>query len=338
MAGAALAGCDSRSTNNTDPGADAGADAAPQPVLRVTATIAPHAWLVRQIGGELVDVQVLVHAGDSPHTYQPSDAQISRVVSSQLFFRTGMPLERGPWIEAMHARGKGPRMVDLRDGVTLRTMTAACDHADGQHDHPHHHHDHHHHDAAPDPHIWLSPRALITQAANIAAALIDVAPEHAAHFADNLMAFTRAVEAVDARITEMLAPHVGRRFYIFHPAWGYFADDYRLVQVPVEIDGKEPTERELTVLQQQARADGARVIFVQPQIAGRTAEVLAAAIGGRAQMLDPLADDVLANMLSTAEVLAAAFDTARPADQPVAQPAPRPAPRPEAQTHEHPHE
>jgi zinc transport system substrate-binding protein len=318
---AALTGCDGATTEASRDGG--------QSAIRVTTGIAPHAWLVRQIGGDRVDVHVLVQAGESPHTYQPSDAQISRVVASQLFFRTGMPFERGPWLEAIHAGGRGPRMVDLREGIRLRTMEVACDH-----DHAHDH-DHGHHHEAPDPHIWLSPRLLITQAATIAAALGDVAPEHADVFAANLDAFTQAAQQTHTRIADMLAPHAGRRFYIFHPAWGYFADDYLLTQVAVEIDGKEPAEHELTQLQRQARADGARVVFVQPQIAGRAARGLAAAIDGRVETLDPLADDVLANLLHAAAALTAAFSEAQPAAQPAAQPGGQPA---ADARHEHAHE
>lgn len=308
LAAGVLVGCDARSAD--EDGAQADTDAA---AVRVTAGIGPHAWLVRRIGGDLVDVQVLVQPGESPHTYQPSDAQISRVVGSRLFFRTGMPFERGPWLEAIHASGRGPRMADLRDGITLRAMVEE-----------HHHHGEHGHDLERhlehdpeheglDPHIWLSPRLLITQAATIAAALSAIDPRHAEVFAANLATFTRDAEETHARIAAALTPYAGRRFYIFHPAWGYFADHYRLVQTAVEVEGKEPTEHELTRLQRQARADGVRVIFVQPQIAGRTATALAAAIGGRVEVLDPLADEVLANLRRAADVLAAAFAEAQPA-------------------------
>lgn len=309
LAASVLVGCDARSADEKRARDDA--DAAG--VVRVTAGIAPHAWLVRRIGGDLVDVQVLVQPGESPHTYQPSDAQISRVVSSRLFFRTGMPFERGPWLEAIRAGGRGPRMVDLRDGITLRAMVEE-----------HHHHGEHggedghdlerdpEHEAL-DPHIWLAPRLLATQATTIAATLSDVAPQHAETFAANLAAFAREARETDARIAATLAPYAGRRFYIFHPAWGYFADAYSLAQVSVEIEGKEPTEHELTRLQRQARSDGVHTILVQPQIAGRTATAVAAAIGGRVEVLDPLADDVLANLRRAADILAATFAEAQPA-------------------------
>ncbi len=280
-------------------------------VCRVLVSIAPHAWLVRQIGGEHVQVTTLVQPGESPHTYQPSDAQISAAIRCELYCRTGVPFENGPWLEVMASARGGPRVMDLREGVALRPIEAHG-HDDGGNDHPHGPARHPSKVEALDPHIWLSPHPLITQAHTIAAALSDLLPQHAEAFAANLAAFTQAVHDADTRIAALLGPHAGRRFYIFHPAWGYFADAYDLVQIPVEIEGKEPTEHELTELQRQARADGARVIFVQPQIAGRTATALAAAIAGRVEVLDPLAEDVLANLLHAADVLAASFAEAQP--------------------------
>lgn len=95
--------------------------------------------------------------------------------------------------------------------------------------------------------------------------------------------------------------------FVFHPAWGYFAAEYGLRQVAIQVQGKEPADRELTEVQKLARQEGVKVIFVQPQFASGAPEAVARAIGGRVQSLDDLAPDVLAGLLETAKRIAEAY-------------------------------
>jgi zinc transport system substrate-binding protein len=109
------------------------------------------------------------------------------------------------------------------------------------------------------------------------------------------------LDRLDARLRESLAPLKGRDFFVYHPAFGYFADAYGLRQIPVEIEGKEPTARQLARLIDRARAEGVRVIFVQPQFSAKSAQAIATAIGGSVIPLDDLAKDYLANLAAMAE-------------------------------------
>jgi len=288
-----LAGCN-RATSPADSPGDG--------KIPVVVSIQPQRWLVEQVGGELVDVMVMVSPEDDPHSYQPTDAQISRAMQSTVYFRIGVPVESGPWFQALRGSGK-LEVVDTRRGIELREMHGhACNHE--EHDHGHHHHDH----AGRDPHIWTSPRLLKIQAATVAQTLAELAPEKADEFQQNLAAVHSRLDEVDAEIRERLGPYAGRVMLVFHPAWGYFADEYGLRQVAVEIEGKEPSDAELTELQQLAREEGTRVIFVQPQVAGPAAEAVARAVGARVEVLDPLADDPPAELLRAAEVLAASCE------------------------------
>ena len=289
--------------------------------MPITVSIRPHAWLVREIGGPHVDVQTLVSPGDSPHSYQPSDAQISRLMASRAFFRCGVPFERGPWFEALQSAGS-VRIVDLREGIELREMESSVPHgqthAEQDHSEPgdrhaagsaahDHNHDHGHLHAGLDPHIWLSPRLLKHQAQTVASVLQGLDPENAEPYRRNLDALVAELNRADARIRELLGAYQGRSFLVFHPAWGYFADEYGLRQVAIEIQGKEPSDREMTELQQFARDEQIRVVFVQPQIEGASARAVAEAIGGRVEVLDPLAEDVSAELVRAAEAIAQVY-------------------------------
>ena len=157
-----------------------------------------------------------------------------------------------------------------------------------------------------DPHIWLSPPLLARLARNTAMALAAADPEGREQYQANLESYLERARATDRRIAALLAPLEGAPLFVFHPAFGYFADTYGLVQIAVETEGKEPSPRALTALIKHARQAGARVIFVQPQFDRKSAEAVAQGIGGAVVPLDPLARDVLANL----EAMASAVDDA----------------------------
>lgn len=285
--------------------------------LVVGVTVEPHAWLVRRIAGDRADVFTMVQRGESAEFYQPTDAQVSRLAGAAIYFQTGMPLERTPGFAAV-CSAEHTKVVDLRDAVPLRAMqrhvhpeSAPADNA--EHDHPAHPGESladqraavisanaasdSHRDA--DPHIWMSPRLLKLQAKRVADALAEVDPEHESSYRRNLQSLDARLDQVDREIRNILKPAAGKAFLVFHPAWGYFADAYGLREIAIEIEGKEPSDHELTAIQEQARREGIQVVFVQPQFAGRSAEAVAGAIGGRTQVLDDLPaelDDALLDM------------------------------------------
>lgn len=284
----------------------------------VAVSIPPQEWLVRQIAGDDVELITLVGPADDHHTYQPSDAQVSEVMRADVYFRLGVPFESGPWFAAI--RDAGLRIVDLRRGIKLRDMEAHAHHgADDDQGHDHDHDDHSRdtplddpleadsEQMGKDPHIWLTPQLLMTQLKTVAAALSDVQPDRRSHYERNLAAAIERLEQLDAEIRQILTPMRGKAFFIFHPAWGYFADEYGLEQVAIEVEGKEPSDRELTAVLTRARGKGVQVIFVQPQIAGQSARAVADELSIRVEQLDPLATDIPQAILQAAQAIAGAY-------------------------------
>ena len=281
----------------------------------IAVTIVPHGWLVQQIGGDRVEVVTMVTPGESAELYQPTDAQITQLAGVAACFRAGMPLEESRGFRTILAGG-AIKVVDLREGIRLREMT--------EHSHPEDGRDEggggreapagdgsadRH--RGKDPHIWLSPRLLIIQARAVAETLAELDPTHREEYSQNLAQLQKELGGLDQTIRKTLAPFRGRAFFVYHPAWGYFADEYGLRQIAVETEGKEPSDRELTDLQRRARKEGAKVIFIQKQIAGRAAKALAEAIGGRTEVLGDLEYDVPASLLRAARLLAESYGPAR---------------------------
>ncbi len=105
-------------------------------------------------------------------------------------------------------------------------------------------------------------------------------------------------------MTEKLRRLSMRKFMVFHPAWAYFARDYGLDQIPVEIEGKQPSAKVLASSIEQAKKEGIKVLFVQKQFSKKSAEAVARAISGRVIQVDPLASDYMTNMRTIAETFA----------------------------------
>jgi len=269
------------------------------PELIVATSIPPHAWLIERIGGDLVEVHTVLRPGESPTTHQPSDAQVSRVLSGRVFFRCGVPFESGAWFRALEGHLE---VVDLRQGVATRTMATHAHEGETTEESSHHLR------GATDPHIWLSPKRLAVQARMITETLQQIDPDNAADYAVHLTELISELDELDAFIETTLAPYRGRAFVVFHPSWGYFADDYGLRQIAIEAEGNEPSDAELTRIQEEMRSLGVAVIFVQPQIAGKSARAIADVMGARLETLDPLAPDVINNLRHVTDSIVDGFD------------------------------
>jgi len=142
-------------------------------------------------------------------------------------------------------------------------------------------------------------------ASNVAAALCQADPPHAKDYHANLDTLHKKLDELDQSIKQRLLPCHGQAFYVFHPAFGYFAGRYGLRQVSVEVEGKPPTPRQVFGLIAKARNDHVKVIFLQPQFNQQIAASVARAIGGTVKPMDDLAPDVMANLDHIADTIVA---------------------------------
>ncbi len=265
--------------------------------LHVTVSIAPQEYFVRRIAGDLVSVTVMVPPGADPHTYEPLPEQMRALARSDAYLLIGVGFEY-VWMDRIRDANPNMRMVDTAQGVQ-RQPIAAHGHDDKEEAHAG--------EDDPrvlDPHIWLSPRLVKKQAQAIYHALAELDPAHEAEYANNLMAFELDIETLDTEIRNMLANVANRQFIVFHPSWGYFASDYRLEQIPVEIEGQEPSAADLARLITLAREQDIRVILAQPEFSTQAAQTIAQEIGGRVELISPLAPDWLENMRRVARTFA----------------------------------
>lgn len=259
--------------------------------LEVFAGIAPMAHVVERVGGRHVRLQILIGKGREPHTFEPTARQMIALSRADLYFIVGtLPFE-----QRLAARlGKVNQrltVVDAGRGVAMR-KTLEHPHGEG-----------HHHNGE-DPHIWMGPAQLKVMAKNVAEALTKAAPEHKANFEGNLRAYLEEADKTWARMRKALAAHADETVLAFHPAFGYFLDSCGLKQETVEVLGKRPSPRQLQAVIQEARTKNIQVVLVQPQFDAKSAETVASAIGATVLAIDPLKQDVLANLEEAASKIA----------------------------------
>ena len=188
--------------------------------------------------------------------------------------------------------------VDSSEGIERLSMNVSHDHDEETEQEP----------AAVerlDPHVWMSPANGKVIAANILNALSELDPDHADVFQANAESLYTDIDELDANIKETLSGIQETNFMVFHPAFGYFAHDYGLVQIPVQVEGQDPSASELAGFVDTAREHNIKVVFVQPSFSTEDAEAIAQEIGGKIEFLNPLAEDWLSNMQTVADAFAA---------------------------------
>lgn len=266
--------------------------------LSVYVSILPQKFFVERIGGERVQVSVLVGPGQSPETFEPQPRQMAALGDAALFYRVGVPFEEA-WIDNIRAANPQMLLLDARQGIALREMEPAGGH--------HHDYDHHHATHQADPHIWLDPANVRIMIARLRDRLIALDPPHADQYRANHARFEDELRLLEKRLREQLDPFRGRQFMVYHPSWGYFADAFGLRQLPIESEGKEPGARTLGRLIREAEERDIRVVFVQQQFAQRQARTLADQVGARLVSLDPLAENYLENMQRIGDAISEAY-------------------------------
>jgi zinc transport system substrate-binding protein len=270
----ALSGCISQTENTAQ--------------VRAATTITPLGEFVSAVGGERVNVSVLVPPGAEPHTFEPTPSQIRQVADADIYIKNGVGLES--WMD--NIIGVNPQMlvVDTSRNVSLIADTVDATSADGI--------------GAMDSHIWLSPRRAMIQVQNICDGLIAVDPAGKDYYINNRDSYIAELKELDAYLNSTFAGTEKKKFVVLHPAWIYFADDYDIEQIAIEVEEKEPGPRYLAEVVDTARANNITTVFVEPQYNPKLAEVIAKEIDGKVVSIDDLAPNYIENMKSVGDKIA----------------------------------
>ena len=243
-------------------------------------SILPLRSLVQGIVGDDFDIEVLVPPGASPETFEPTPRQFVGLNKARMVFNVGLIDFETMLLAKIEDQAK---VVNLSRGIEL--IAGTCSH--GSHGHTHTH--------GIDPHVWTSPRALQKMAENAYEAIREAYPD-LVKYETNYRLLQQELKALDERTAARIAASDVEYFIIYHPALTYYARDYGLRQIAIEADGKEPSAKQLTQLIRQAREDGVRRILYQSQFPASAVEVIARDIDAEYAEVDPLREDVIANI------------------------------------------
>lgn len=284
--------------------------------LQVAVSVPPQAYFVRRIGGPHVQVEVMIPPGYSHVDYPLTPRKMVVLSNSDLYVKVGHP---GFEFEATQivpflAQLPAVRVVDM--SRAMRFLDTASAEGNGHveiepEDGDHHGHEH----GGSDPHVWVAPATVAVAAVNIAEGLAAADPAHAGEYRANLRSFLNDIRELDEEIRARLGAHpsgVGRAFLVYHPTWGYFADQYGLTQIAIESEGREPSASRLIALIERAREEGVRVIFVQEGFPRKSAQVIAEAVGARVVTADPQRYDWLDNLREVSAEMSKALPHGRP--------------------------
>ncbi len=261
--------------------------------INVVVSIAPQKFFVKKIAGSRVKISVIVPPGYNPAVYEPTPSQMKEIEKASIYFTIGVPFER-IWVRKFASLNKGLIIVHTEEGIKKRKII--FDWLSPKKE-------------LPDPHIWLSPPLVKEQARKIAISLEQVDPDGRDIYRRNLKAFLIQIDNLDREIKEILKGEKGRAFLVFHPCWGYFAERYGLRQIPIEIQGREPSGLWLARLINYCKQMDIRAIFVQPQFSQKIPRLIAREIGARIVIIDPLAEDWMENLKDVAKKIKEAISS-----------------------------
>jgi zinc transport system substrate-binding protein len=251
----------------------------------IAVTVLPQKAFVEAVCGDLAEVVTIVPPGNSPGNYEPTPQEMENFSRASVYFTIGVPTEKANILP----KAENMKIVDLPTKVAK--VYPDREFSPGKRD----------------PHIWLSPKRAKVMVKTIAETMGNLDAGNAQTYQKNAEAFLEELDRVDAEIKEAFAKIKNKRFIVFHPAYGYFADDYGLQMYALEQDGKEATPQHLQEIIDLAKADNIKVIFSQAEIDSKQPDAFAEEIGGEKVMLEPLSEDYIVNLKHMGDALVGAM-------------------------------
>ena len=270
---ALLAACSGAADGSPSSVPGAGVSGAGVPVVTTSSVFAD---LVRQVGGNRVDVVSLVPRGVDPHTFEPKPSDAARLAGARLIVMNGLGLD--DWLaKTIESSGSTATVVRLGEnlpGVEYIAGGGAVE---------------------PNPHLWLDVSYAMKYVDRLADALAAADPAGATAYRDGAAAYRTRLVDLDRWVRDEIAtiPAVDRKLVMYHDAFPYFTRAYGLTAVGTIVDaaGQEPSAGEMAALIDAVRASGARAVFSEAQFPPNLVQRLADETGAR--VVSDLYDDAL---------------------------------------------
>ena len=256
----------------------------------VAVGIVPEAAFVEKVAGDLVQTVTMVPPGNNPENYQPTATVMRQLSDAALYFTLRLPAENVSILPKLNDFNPNIRVVDLQATVAAKYKLLPSSET-------------HTGEGGVDHHIWLSPKRAIVMVQKIADELSAYDPVNKATYAANTANYIDQLESLDQEITSSLKSLKNRSFIVYHPAYSYFADDYDLKMVSIEMEGKQASAKDLQQVIDFAKSNGITIVLYQQEFDSHQAETLAKEIGGTALAVTPLSEDYIGGLRNIVNVL-----------------------------------
>ena len=215
----------------------------------VTVTIPPYQYFVNQIAGDKVDVNVMVSNGNNPETYEPYAQQMVELSKSSLYLKVGNIGFEQTWMKKLRQNAPDMKVIDTSVGITPAKTPGGNT----------------------DPHVWMSCKNARIISRNILQSLCELLPEDKAFFEKNYQKLLHVIDQRDSAITQEVKnnPKFEHKFVIYHPILTYFARDYKLEQLAIEEEGREPSAAQIKSLIERAKKEHIKYCLIQAEFANR---------------------------------------------------------------------
>jgi len=243
------------------------------------------AGIAGEIGGNQVNVKMIVPPGADPHSYEPTSKQLTEIAKGDLFLLTGTTLE--PYSKKIQESLKGTdvRFIETsKDGTLLESDATLHAHEEEGHTEDEQAHEEEGHDHGKyDPHVWLDPVNAKAMARSITVALSKEVPKDKATFEKNLKAFDQQAEALDKEIKQVVANGSKKELLVTHAAYGYLAERYGFTQLPIAgiSPSDEPSQKQLAALVKEARMHDLKYVAFEETVSPKVARVIQKEIGAK---------------------------------------------------------
>lgn len=264
--------------------------------IEIIATLFPQYDFAKQIGGDKVNVTLLLPPGSESHTYEPTPKDMVNINNSQLFIYTGKEME--PWAEQTIAGAKkNIRVLDLSKTVDLinpedfeHEHEEHEEQEEHEHEHEHeeqgeHNHEHNEHNHEYDPHIWLDPRNAVQMVESIKNQLCEIDPDNKEYYTQNANAYIKQIQEMDKEFQETVNKSESKKLAFGGAfAYAYFIERYDLEFVSAYAscgESVEPSTKQIKDVIDYINDNKIPVVFYKEYTNGNVARTISESTGAK---------------------------------------------------------
>lgn len=261
--------------------------------ITVAASIMPQKEFIKKIAGDKVNVVIMVPPGADPHTYEVESSKLRQVSDADIYLEVGSGIEfELTWMDKIKSINPDMVVVNTSKGINLIKMQNAENNSSGSKL-----------ESESDPHVWTSPKNAMLMVENTYEALVKVDPTNKEYYYQNKEKYLKELIELDSETAKELDGKNITKMLVYHPAWGYFAQEFGLQQIAIEKEGKEPTPQTMADIISMAKKNNIKLIFTSPQVSTKNADTIAHEINGKVVIIDPLSSNYLENMENLLKII-----------------------------------